>query len=635
MSILASEMNWLPPPPDVTISLQNLRATKDPAKKIERLIDLARCRLTYLETIQVDNALARIAPTEDTVMLPRVRMAILGSSTAEHLLPSLRVAGLRYGLCLDLYAGSFGQYRQEILEPSASLRDFAPDIILLSVNCAEALANVAIADSKQQVDQVVDKFVGEMSALWRAAQTMLGAAVVQQSILDVTNSMFGSFDRLVPGAPRRVISHINDSMAQAANDEQVFWLDVAAQCARDGLDSWFDPARWLQGKMEIAPQAAMAYGELAARLIAAQRGKSRKCLVLDLDNTLWGGVVGDDGIEGIVLGQGSALGEAHVSLQQYAKALNERGIVLAVCSKNDEETARLAFEKHPEMHLKLADIAVFVANWQDKVDNLISIADRLNIGLDALVFVDDNPVERARVREALPPVAVPELPDDPAQYVPCIAAAGYFEAVTFTADDQQRTRQYAANAERNIVLGQATTIEDFLRDLDMRIEFGPVDSVNLARVTQLINKTNQFNTTTRRLTAHEITAYANDPGNLSLQFRLRDRFGDNGLVSAIIMCLNKTEPHSLDMLNWVMSCRVFGRQLEDEIMNIVVEAVRGIGVRTLFADYVPTGRNKVISELFSGLEFSKFSDCNDGSITWKLDVADYRTRKTFIRRPDL
>src|SRR5207253_484110 len=290
-------------------------------------------------------------------------------------------------------------------------------------------------------------------ALWKAARQALKATAIQQTFLDVTEPLFGSYDRLVAGAPSRMVARLNDLMSEAAASEGVLLLDVARASEIDGIDTWFDAGRWMQAKMEIAPPAAPFYGDLVARIVAAQRGLSKKCLVLDLDNTLWGGVIGDDGLEGIVLGQGSALGEAHLAFQRYALQLKARGVILAVCSKNDSATAEAVFENHPEMVLKRTDIAAFIANWHDKAENLKTIATRLNIGLDSLVFVDDNPVERARVRESLPMVAVPELPEDAARFVPCLADAGYFEAIGFTVEDWQRAAQYAANAEREALLG--------------------------------------------------------------------------------------------------------------------------------------------------------------------------------------
>ena len=516
--------------------------------------------------------------------------------------------------------------------PSSALHRFAPQAVLFSLSAREAIAGVALSASAAEVDGAIGRFVSELRSLWRKAREIGGAAVIQQTFIDVSEPVFGGYDRMVPGAPATVIARLNDEMCEAAARDGVLVLDVARASQRDGIDAWFDIGRWLQGKLEIAPQAAPLYGDLAARILAALRGLSKKCLVLDLDNTLWGGVIGDDGVDGIVLGEGSAAGEAHLALQHYAKQLKERGIILAVCSKNDAKIAEAAFRDHPEMVLRRSDFAAFEANWDDKAQNLKAIATRLNIGLDALVFVDDNPIERARIRQSLAVVAVPELPDDAAHYVRCLADAGYFEAIAFTADDRNRAEQYAANAEREALLGSAESMDDFLRGLNMSAVYGPFTAVDHARVVQLINKTNQFNTTTRRYASDEVSQIMEDPNSLTLQFRLVDRLGDNGLVSTMILRPAPDDDDALEIENWIMSCRVFGRELEFEAMNVAVEAAKERGVRAFVADYIPTAKNDVISKLYPGLGFTEVDRAAPagGATRWRLDLADYVTRNTHI-----
>lgn len=626
-------MDWLPQPLDFAGAIRELRGIDDPKYKLDRLISVANCRLTYLETIQLNSELEKLAEEDcGAGQLPSVNVAIVGSSTFEHLLPAMRIAGLRLRLWLRPFTGLYGQYRQELLQPEGLLTRCQPDFIIVSTASTEVLGEVRINSSNLEVDQLVGQFVQEMRVLWQSAQENFGCQIIQQSILDVSSPMLGSYDRYVPGIPSAVIRQCNDLMAIAAAEEKVLWLGVATHAARDGIAYWFDLARWYQGKMEIAPNAAIDYGELVVRLIGAQMGRSRKCLVFDLDNTLWGGVIGDDGLEGIVLGEGSALGEAFLAIQKYAISLKEAGVILAVCSKNDASIARHAFENHPEMLLSLDDIALFVANWDDKAKNLVTIASELNIGLDALVFVDDNAVERSRIRESLPDVAVPELPADPAFYVPTIASAGYFEAVAFTTDDSKRAQQYKENADRKRLQDRLTSMSDFLRGLNMETDYGQVDSISLVRATQLINKTNQFNATTERLTEGDIQEFASESKNAVYQFRLRDRFGDNGLVSVILLGQAEGNTAALEIVNWVMSCRVFGRQFEDEIMNIIIDIARNREASTLRATYVPNDRNKVICELFPRLGFTKHSVERDGSINWELQVPEYKLRKTFIRR---
>jgi FkbH-like protein len=514
------------------------------------------------------------------------------------------------------------------------LRAFRPDVVLLSVTAREAIASVALGATHAEADQAIASSVAELRELWGQARSAFSPVIIQQTFLDVSQPVFGDFDRLVPGSPARLVARLNDQMIDAASQDGVLLLDVARASARDGIDAWFDVARWLQGKIEIAPQSAQRYGDMLARIIAAQRGQSKKCLVLDLDNTLWGGVIGDDGIDGIVLGDGSAVGEAHLALQRYAKILNERGVILAVCSKNDPAIAEAAFEGHPEMLLRRSDIAVFVANWNDKAANLKTIAEQLNIGLDSLVFVDDNPAERARVRESLPMVAVPELPNDAALYVRCLADGGYFEAVSFTADDRQRAEQYARNAERDSLRGAVQSIDEYLRALEMTVTFGEIRSVDLGRAAQLINKTNQFNPTTRRCTLGELTEIAGLPDSIALQFRLADRFGDNGLISVMVLRPDQDAPDVLDIDTWVMSCRVFGRQLEFEAMNIAVEAARDRGIRTLHAHYVPSEKNGVVAGLYEGLGFTRANRPapTEGASHWELNINEYVARRTFLER---
>ncbi len=470
--------------------------------------------------------------------------------------------------------------------------------------------------------------------MWARARDVLNASVIQQTFLDVSEPLFGSHERLVPGAPSQVIARLNDQVVNAAKEDAVPVLDIAGAAARDGLDAWFDIARWLQAKQEIAPAAASLYGELLVRVITTARGQARKCLVLDLDNTLWGGVVGDDGVSGLLLGEGSGIGEAHLALQRYARQLGDRGVILAICSKNDPAIAAEAFRDHPEMVLKPSDIAAFVANWEDKAVNLERIATQLNIGIDSLVFVDDNPAERSRIRQSLPQVAVPELPPDAALYTRCLADAGYFETVSFTPEDQERGRQYAANASRQSLLDSAGNLDAFLRSLDMAVMWGPWTEVDLPRIAQLINKTNQFNPTTHRYAVHDVAALAADENCITLQFRLLDRFGDNGLVAAMILRPVASQPDALEIDTWVMSCRVFGRQLEWEAMNIAVEQARGRGKRALRASYIPSPKNGVVSELYPSLGFISMphAGSTDGGTRWHLALEEYIPHPTQITR---
>src|SRR5258705_2746178 len=397
------------------------------------------------------------------------------------------------------------------------------------------------------------------------------AICILQTLPRPAECNFGNLDVAVPGTQRALIDAVNRGIADSIAGTEDLLLDVAGLAETVGLDSWHDATLWNMAKLPFANEFVPLYAEHVCRLIAAQRGKSRRCLILDLDNTLWNGVIGDDGLEGIVIGQGDPTGEAHLAVQQAALAVRARGIVLAVSSKNNDETARLPFRDHPEMALRENHIAVFQANWNDKATNIKAIAEALSLGLESMVFLDDNPVERGLVREILPAVAVPELPDDPALYARTLLAAGYFESVSFSDEDRKRAEMYQDNARRVALQSQAGGVEGYLAALAMVITFQPFDPVGRARIAQLINKSNQFNLTTRRYSEAEVAAAERDPDCFTLQVRLADSFGDNGMISVLI-CRGRAQDWDID--TWLMSCRVLGRRVEEAVLQEILREKR-------------------------------------------------------------
>jgi FkbH-like protein len=607
-------------------------AATDEQKRLRGLGALAQLELNYVQAIQFDRALRQL-DSKQLDGFPRCRLAILSSSTVDHLLPALTVAGFRRGMLLDMYIAPFGQYRQQVLNPESALAQFQPQVILLSLSPRDVLSGVPISATATQVDQHLTDYVSDLVSLWRAARRKPGTMILQQTFLNIGESLFGSLDRTLPSAPTQIVRRLNHRLVEAATSNRVATLDLDRPLELDGLHFWFDNAKWFQAKIEISPVAAMRYADLVSQIIASQRGLSKKCLVLDLDNTLWGGIIGDDGIDNIALGEGSGLGEAYLAFQRYVKQLKHRGIVLAVCSKNNQQIAESVFLNHPEMVLKLDDISSFVANWQDKATNLLHVAEQLNIGLESLVFVDDNPAERALIRQTLPMVAVPEMPEDASEYVLCLSNAGYFESVSFTSDDLQRSAQYAANKQRKALEVSSQSIDDYLASLRMKMTVGHFADVDAPRICQLINKTNQFNTTTHRRALEEIRALAADPDNLTLQVRLDDRFGDNGLISALIVEPSLDAQGTFEIETWVMSCRVFGRQLEYEILNSLVVQAKKAEARFLVASYKPTPKNTLIKNLYADIGFKPIpaigSDSPDET-RWMLDVDKYSRHVTQI-----
>src|SRR5262245_17752468 len=363
-------------------------------------------------------------------------------------------------------------------------------------------------------------------------------------------------------------------------------------------------------------------------IFRAVKGKSLKCVALDLDNVLWGGVIGDDGLNGIRLGD-LGEGEAYVQFQLWLRELRARGVMLAVCSKNDEAKALEPFQKHEAMVLREADISCFTANWVDKAENLRRIAEQLNIGLDSIVFIDDSPFERNLVRDLVPEVLVPEMPAAPADFVPYLESLNLFEAVQFSEEDRKRADFYRANLLREDAQARFTSIEEYLASLKMEAIFERFDDAHLPRIAQLVQRTNQFNLTTVRHSAEELAQFADDPEYFPFYATLEDRFGDNGLISVVI---GKRAGDDLDLVTWLMSCRVISRRLEEFVLDELVEAGRVAEIEHLTGQYLPTNKNDLVAEHYARLGFEKVEEDPNGRTTWRLSVADYEPSGAPIER---
>ena len=618
-----TELHWLPSPPDWAARLAAFNDAPDWAQAVA----LAQARLSHAATIMLDEAI-RAAPPPDAPA-DAVRLAILSSCTVTHLVPAIRVAGLRRGLLVRVHACAFGQYMQELSGAASALHEFRPTHVLFALDAHHLCAGVTDAQDFAAAETILRDTAERIRAAWTQAREAFGCRIIQQTALPLHAPLLGNNEHRLPGSPARCVVRLNAMLRDMVEAEGADLLALDDRVAQDGIAAWHKPALWHHARQEISPGAAPLYGDLVARLLAASAGRSRKCLVLDLDNTLWGGVIGDDGLEGIVLGRGSALGDAFVDFQHYVRALMQRGVILAVCSKNDIANALTPFERHPEMVLRRGDIACFVANWSDKPSNIRAIAQELNIGLDALVFVDDNPFERALVRQELPMVAVPELPDDPAGYARVLADAGYFEALSVTAEDRERTQQYQGNKSRKALKQSITDVEAYLRSLEMRLLWQPFDRIGLSRIVQLIHRSNQFNLTTRRYSEAEIRAMMEDPTALGLQLRLLDRFGDNGMIAVVIGRLQACGDLLID--TWLMSCRVLGRQVEHATLNLIAGQAKAIGAQRLVGEFVPSGRNEMVRSHYQQLGFMPLSDDGSGGLRSVLDLAGFAPRPAPIQ----
>jgi len=615
---LYSQLGWLQAAPE-DFSAQCRQLLAEPAHLGLRLQHLANHALD-------ENQLNRLAKVVQKArdgglsMAPLVpfRLGILSNATSHFIVPALVATAARHGIALECVEADFDQVMQEALSPDSTINQAQCDAVLVAVDYRGLPLNAAPGDA-QAAQNTVQAALSHLSMIRNGLRTNSRAICILQTLPRPVESAFGSLDMALPGTPRQLIDDVNRGIAQSVAGTEDLLLDVAHLAETVGLADWHDPTLWNMAKMPFSSEFLPLYADHVCRLIAALRGKSRKCLILDLDNTVWGGVIGDDGLDGIVIGQGDATGEAHLHVQRTALALRDRGVVLAVSSKNTDNIARQPFQKHPEMLLREDHIAVFQANWNDKATNIKAIAEELSLGLDAMVFLDDNPVERGLVRKMLPQVAVPELPDNAALYARTLLAAGYFEAIAFSGEDRKRADFYQDNARRVTLQKQAGDVDAYLLSLNMQMTLQPFDDTGRARIAQLINKSNQFNLTTRRYTEADVAAAQQDPNAFTLQVRLADTFGDNGMISVII-CRRQQDDWDID--TWLMSCRVLGRKAETAVLQELITQARVHGVQRLIGRYLPTEKNKLVEDHYAKLGFTLLDKHADGSTVWELHVQD-------------
>jgi len=611
-------LSWLPGPPPEFRQKCKAIASRRGSDAFRELALLAGYALDESKMHILANAIARARRTEGSPTgFSPFRLGILANATTGFLPAPLIVSALRHGVDLTLAIGNYGQVFQDAADPKSGVNLARPDAVLLAIDHRGLPIVSELGVSHELHVSKAIKYLAQVADALRLNGCM---TIIFQSLAPPPEALFGSLDAVVNGTDRATIADFNSELRRLVRTSPgSLLLDVEAMAGSVGFESWHDPVQWNLAKVPFAQQFLSLYAEHIGRLLAAMRGRSRKCLVLDLDNTIWGGVIGDDGPEGIVLGNGSPHGEAFLDVQRTVLRLRERGILLAVCSKNNEATARAPFRSHPDMLIREEHIAVFQANWIDKGANLAAIARELNIGLDALVLLDDNPAERAQVRGAQPDVAVPELPEDPSLYARTLLQAGYFEAVSFSSDDKARAAQYQGNVRRAELQAGSADLATYLQSLKMVAIIGPFTPPAIPRVAQLINKSNQFNLTTKRYTEAEIRVIAEDSSVYTQQIRLNDCFGDNGIISVII-CRPEGRDWNID--TWLMSCRVLGRQVERLALNQIVENACARGVSRLLGRFVPTGRNELVREHYTKLGFKLFED-ESGASTWHLDIASY------------
>ena len=558
--------------------------------------------------------------------LTPLKVALVGDTATQFLATALRATGCLHGFCFDLFEAEYNQVERQFLDPTSELRTFDADFIILFQSTHKLAEHHSLQNSEGQ-EHLADERLAFVEALCQD-QAFATKRIICLNYPEIEDTVFGSFANRVTASLTWQVRSLNYGLMQLSRQyKNLFLCDLAALQNKFGRDWLFAPNIYMSTEMVLSLDALPYVAARIVDIIAAVRGQFHKCLILDLDNTLWGGVIGDDGMEGIQLGHGLGIGKAFSEFQQWVRKLRQRGIIICVASKNDEATAKEPFLHHPDMLLKLEDIAVFQANWETKVDNIRTIQCILNIGFDSMVFLDDNPFERAIVRENIPGITVPELPEDPALYLEYLYSLNLFETASYSDGDKDRTQQYQVEAQRVQLAKTFDNEEAFLRSLEMQSTVSGFTKFNTPRVAQLTQRSNQFNLRTVRYTEADIAALAADPKVIDLSFTLEDRFGDNGLIAVVIM--KPLDAETLFIDTWLMSCRVLRRGVEHFVLNTLVTRAREAGCQRIVGEYLPTPKNKMVEQHYPGLGFTALPD--SATAQYCLDVDSYEEKECFIK----
>ena len=562
----------------------------------------------------------------DNEELKPLKIAVLGGSTTSELINILEVFLLKNGFKGEFYESEYNKYFEDALFNIDTLKAFKPDLVVVHTSFKNVVEWPQMNATEEIVQEMVEAEIGRYRSIWDSL-AQLECAVIQNNFDMLPERVLGNMDGYaLPGASY-FVSLLNLEMAKEARSRPTLYLnDIHYLCAQVGLEHWHDPQLWCVAKYAMSMEAVVEVAFSLNKIIVSLKGGSKKCLVLDLDNTCWGGVIGDDGLDGIAIGTETAYAEAFTNFQNYVKKLHSRGITLAVCSKNDFENAKEGFS-HPDSILKFDNFTSFQANWEPKSLNIENIAKDINIGLDSLVFVDDNPAEREIVRSQLGHVSVPEVGNDAANYIRYVDRNGYFEPVAISADDLKRNKQYEQNKQRKAASATFANYDEFLASLEMTAEIDGFKDVYLERITQLTNKTNQFNLTTKRYTSAEIEAIASSENHVCIYGRLIDKFGDNGLIALSAAEVKGNEAH-LDL--WLMSCRVLKRGMEQAMLDEMVSRCLEKGVTKIIGYYYKTAKNSMVESLYETFGFSLASKDGDNTV-WELSIDNtYQPQNKFI-----
>lgn len=556
-----------------------------------------------------------------------VRVAILGGSTTHDIKDVLELFLLHYGIRVEFYESGYNQYWQDVMFENEELLSFKPDIIYIHTSNRNIVDYPRLSDSKEAVDKMLFAMYKHFFDMWERIEKKYGCIVIQNNFEYPYWRLQGNREATDYHGTVNFITRLNLLFAEYAQEHDYFLInDINYLSAKYGLEKWLDPFYWYMYKYCLSMQAIPILAHSVASIIKSLYGKNKKAFALDLDNTLWGGIVGDDGPENLKIGRETPTGEIYTEFQEYLKSHRQLGVILNVISKNENENALMGLD-HPDMTLKPDDFVMIKANWEPKSKNLLDVAHSLSLTPDSFVFVDDNPAEREIIKQQVKNATVPEIGNNPKDFIGILDKMGYFEATIVSSDDVSREKMYHENAKRAKAELAFSDYNEYLLSLEMRAEIGAFIPVYYSRIAQLSNKSNQFNLTTRRYTQAEIEAIAIDNSYITLYGKLFDKFGDNGVVSVVI---GHRSGEIVDIDLWIMSCRVLKRDMECAMIDKLVDECRKQGIKKLIGYYYPTAKNSMVKDLYGMLGFDKADEDKIGNSKWELTVEGYELKNHVI-----
>lgn len=553
--------------------------------------------------------------------ISETRLTLMGNCATQLLATAVKGCGKSVGINLSVFDIDYNQIDTQVMDENSELYESKPQYILIQM-CSEKLYEDFCKLGLKSRRTFGADMAAHIAGNWSTITERCGAKILQYDFAEINDRVFGSYCEKVESSFLYQIRVLNlELMKQAALQKNVYIVNLSDVSNLMGRTGFFDEKYYYTAKTPISLNALPYAAKQAIDVILALQGKFKKCVVLDLDNTLWGGVIGDDGMAGIQIGELGA-GHAFTDFQLWLKELKNRGIILTVCSKNNEDTAKEPFEKHPEMVLRMDDISMFVANWEDKASNIKTIQQTLNIGMDSMVFIDDNPFERDLVKQMIPEITVPELPENPAKYLGYLQSLNLFETASFSEEDVNRTAQYQAEIGRTVLQKQFANLDDYLISLEMKAECKPFDEFHFPRIAQLTQRSNQFNLRTVRYTEDDVERISKDDRFITRYFTLKDKFGDHGLISVVIL---EKQEDALFADTWLMSCRVLKRGVEEYIINSILKTAKDNGYKKVIGEYLKTAKNSMVADIYEKLGFKRISDTR-----FEADVNSFKNNKTFI-----